>query len=88
MSWKIELEIGAAKALRKMDKSAKKPIVDFIDALQATENPREKGQPLKGELGEYWKYRVGNYRIIAKIFDEKMIIVLVKIGHRKDIYKK
>ncbi len=88
MSWKIELEKNVIKKLRKMDSTAKKRITKFIDALEGSKDPREKGAALTGKLGEYWKYRIGEYRLIVKIFDDRLIIVVVKVGNRKDIYRK
>ncbi len=52
-------------------------------------DPRSIGEALRGdELGSYWKYRVGNYRIIARIFDERVVILVVRLGHRDDVYRR
>ncbi|WP_062471932.1 type II toxin-antitoxin system RelE family toxin, partial [Jeotgalibaca dankookensis] len=56
--------------------------------LVQTDNPRQQGKALKGELKEYWRYRVGNYRLLADIDDDAIKIILIQIGHRKDIYSK
>lgn len=59
----------------------------YLNKLGDTLNPREHGKPLKGNLKDYWRYRVGNYRIIAEIDDAKIRIVIIEIGHRRKIYK-
>ena len=64
-------------------------LVNWINKnLENCENPFFTGKVLKGNLINFWRYRVGDYRIIANIEDEKLIILLVKIGHRRDVYKK
>lgn len=55
--------------------------------LNNNENPREKGKKLKGNLKDYWRYRVGKYRIITEINDEDITIIVINIGHRSDVYK-
>jgi mRNA interferase RelE/StbE len=51
-------------------------------------NPRSIGQALTGELGEFWKYRVGDFRVIAKIEDSRLLILVVRVGDRKEVYKR
>ena len=55
--------------------------------MNNNENPREKGKKLKGNLKDYWRYRVGKYRIITEINDEDITIIVINIGHRSDVYK-
>ncbi|MDO5689404.1 MAG: type II toxin-antitoxin system RelE/ParE family toxin [Tissierellia bacterium] len=77
----------AVKQLKKLDKSIAKIIVHWIEKnLEDCEDPRLKGKPLKGDRGSQWRYRVGNYRLIAEIKDKKLIILIISIGHRKEIY--
>ncbi|WP_272576187.1 type II toxin-antitoxin system RelE family toxin, partial [Providencia sp. PROV235] len=74
-------------SLRKMDKQNARRILDFMDLrIAPLDDPRLSGKPLKGELGEYWRYRVGDYRILCEIIDDELIILAAIIGHRRDIY--
>ncbi|MEI0844547.1 type II toxin-antitoxin system RelE/ParE family toxin [Brachyspira pilosicoli] len=74
------------KSLEKLDRSIQKRILDFLSELEILDNPRIKGKSLKGDLKEYWRYRVGDYRILSKIIDNELIIMVIDIGHRKNIY--
>ena len=87
MVYKIEWKKEALKELEKLDNSIKIQISKFIDKLQKAESPKMLGKPLKDNLAGYWGYRVGNYRIIAEILDDKLVILIVDIGHRKEVYK-
>lgn len=78
------------KTFSKLDKSAQKRIIAFTDELELLENPRItriKGKALKGELSEYWRYRVGDYRLVCEIFDDKMLILCLKVDKRDKVYK-
>ena len=77
----------AKKNFLKLDKPIQKQVQNFIIKLQKSENPRNSGKPLVGNLQGFWRYRVGDYRILCKIIDEKLIISVIEIGHRKEIYK-
>lgn len=85
--WKIKVEPLAAKALKKLENQAKQRIESFIDDLATAENPRSKGKALQGNLKGAWRYRVGDYRLICNIQDDKVIILVLELGHRKDIYQ-
>lgn len=87
MMWKIKVEPLAAKALKKLENQAKQRIESFIDDLATAENPRSKGKALQGNLKGAWRYRVGDYRLICNIQDDKVIILVLELGHRKDIYQ-
>lgn len=87
MVWTINYSDRALKSLRKMDKQNARRIVDFMDLrIAVAANPRKSGRPLKGELGEFWRYRVGDYRILCEIRDEELIILVATIGHRREVY--
>ncbi len=78
----------ALKSLRKMDKQNARRIVDFMDLrIAVLDNPRESGKSLKGELGEFWRYRVGDYRVLCEIRDDELVILAATIGHRRKIYE-
>ncbi|ADG71570.1 type II toxin-antitoxin system RelE/ParE family toxin [Brachyspira murdochii] len=83
---KVSITKTSKKSLEKLDNTIQKRILDFLSDLETLENPRIKGKSLKGELKEYWRYRVGDYRILSKIIDNELIILVIDIGHRKNIY--
>ncbi|EPU3936688.1 type II toxin-antitoxin system RelE family toxin [Morganella morganii] len=87
MAWTINYSERALKSLRKMDKQNARRIVDFMNLrIAALEDPRQSGKSLKGELGEFWRYRIGDYRILCEIRDHELIILAATIGHRKEVY--
>lgn len=89
MVWKIELERSAERDLDKLDPHIAKRILLYLHGRVAKlDNPRLLGEPLTGKrLGEFWKYRVGDYRIICKIEDEVMRVLVVKVGNRREVYR-
>lgn len=90
MAWNIELSPLAEKNLDQLDNPVAKRILKFLfERVAPLENPRSIGEPLTGsKLGDYWKYRVGAYRLISKIEDDKLEILIIKIGNRREVYKK
>lgn len=89
MVWTIKYDENVLKSLSKMDKPIAKRILDFMTKRVSTlENPRTIGEALRGDkLGDYWKYRVGDYRIITHIEDNVMTIMVLRVGNRRDVYK-
>jgi mRNA interferase RelE/StbE len=88
MKYTITFEKKADKQLEKIDKTQQRIIVNWIiKNLEDTDDPRRFGKVLKGNLRNYWRYRVGDYRIIAEINDKDIKIIIIEIGHRKEIYK-
>ena len=88
MSYKLVLSNRARKQLKKMDRLVSVMLLDdLLNKYDGLENPRQHGKALKGELKKYWRYRIGNYRIICDIQDDKMIVLALEIGHRKEIYQ-
>lgn len=88
MSYKIELSDVALKNLRKMDISARKQILVYLrDVLAKVENPRLLGKALTGNLEGFWRYRTGHFWIICKIDDRQLVVIILKIAHRKDVYE-
>lgn len=89
MKYKIIFDKNADKQLKKIDTTQQRIIVNWIAKnLENTHDPRIFGKSLKGNLMDYWRYRVGDYRIIAEINNDEVRILIIEIGHRKDIYKK
>lgn len=83
----IEVTNSAVKQIKKLDKNTKKRIVSFLKKIEKVDNPRSQGKALRGKQGELWRYRTGDYRIICKIEDKEVTVLVVAIGHRKEIYK-
>lgn len=87
--WKIEFDPAAEKELAKLDPQNAKRILKFLhERVAPLNNPRQIGEALKGsKLGEFWKYRVGDYRIISHIEDGNLLILVIKIGNRREVYR-
>lgn len=83
---RIEYTETARKQLKKLDKTMQKKILDYMDEVGQLENPRSRGKALVENMRGLWRYRVGDYRVICEIQDSKIIISVLKIGHRKNIY--
>jgi len=87
MTYRVEYLPQVYKTLEKMDKFTKRIIVEWIEKnLVGCENPRLHGKPLSANRAGQWRYRIGDYRIIAKIEDERLVILVINIGHRREIY--
>jgi mRNA interferase RelE/StbE len=86
LAWTIEFDASVEKELRKLGKPAQQRILKFLRELANKDDPRQSGKALRGKLTKLWRYRCGDYRIICQIQDNEIIIMVVKIGHRKDIY--
>ena len=86
--WKVEFTQDAAKDLRRLDNSVQQQILRYMQERVATgDDPRRFGKPLRGDKKGLWRYRVGNYRIICLLEDEKMIVLILRIAHRSHVYK-
>lgn len=90
MAWKIDFDIQAERDLKKIDRQSATRILRFLhDRIAPLPNPRAIGEALQGpRLGNHWKYRVGDYRIIASIEDAAVRILVVRIGNRREIYRR
>ena len=87
MIWKVEFDDAAVKELRRLDKVAQRTILQYLrERIASEEDPRRFGKPLSGELAGLWRYRVRDYRIICNIEDEKVVVLVVRVAHRKDAY--
>jgi mRNA interferase RelE/StbE len=88
LGWLISLDEGAKSDLAKLDKPVALRITKYLrERLSLLDDPRSVGKPLKGsKLGEFWRYRVGDYRIIASIEDKTLCVLVVHIGGRKNVY--
>ena len=86
--YQVRILESVEKTLSKMDRNTVRIIKNWIiKNLVGTENPRSTGKALQGNLKGIWRYRVGDYRLFAQIEDGELIIILLDVGHRKDVYK-
>ena len=89
MAWKVELDPAAARELARLDPQVARRMLAFLhNRLAVLEYPRSVGEALKGSrLGEFWKYRVGDYRLVARIEDQALQILVIRIGNRREVYR-
>lgn len=88
MVWRIEFDEPAKKELARLDRQVQIQIQRFLRERIATEDdPRRFGESLRGNLSGFWKYRVGDYRIVAEIREEEVLVLVVRIGHRSRVYR-
>ena len=89
MAWKIELDRAAVRELGKLDQQTARRFLAFLHSRVATlDDPRSIGEALKGsKLGEFWKYRIGDYRVIARIEDAALRVLVVRVGSRDKVYR-
>lgn len=89
MAWQVEIAGAANKALKQLDPQVRRRILLFLQQrIAPADDPRAIGEALKGsELGHFWKYRVGDYRIIVDIQDVAITVLVVRIGNRREVYR-
>jgi mRNA interferase RelE/StbE len=89
LAWRIEVTATAEKQLLKIGGTGAKRITTFLRVrIGSLEDPRQTGKALKGaELGSLWRYRVGDYRLICELQDHRLVVLVVEIGHRREIYR-
>ncbi len=89
LAWTVSVSNIAERQLRKLDRPVQKRILDWLnDRIEGCKNPRHFGEPLKGEHAGLWRYRVGGYRILCEIRDQKIVVLVLTVGHRRQIYKR
>lgn len=88
LAWRIELSSSAEKSLSKLDRQTAKRITTFLrERVADSADPRSSGKPLTGPMSGRWRYRVGDYRIVCQIEDGRLLVLVLTIGHRSDIYR-
>lgn len=87
MNWTVRFKLSAEKDLIKLDRKIQIRISKFIQRIIIFENPKHLGEQLRGNLSKFWKYRLGDYRLICDLDYDKFEISILKISHRKNIYK-
>jgi len=86
--WTIEITRTAERQIKKLGHTAQKAVVRFLrERLKTADNPRQWGKPLRGDKKGLWRYRVGDYRLICDIEDERITVLVLEVGHRRDVYK-
>ena len=87
MAWTVEIDGFAEKQLRKLDRQIQKRLTDWLlERIEGCKNPRHFGEPLRGDRAGLWRYRVGDFRIICDIQDEKLVVLALAVGHRRKVY--
>lgn len=88
MIWTIEFLPDVRKELKKLDRKVAARIVDALENRIATlQDPRTLASPLKGQLGGYWRWRVGDHRVIGRVEDERITILVIRVAHRREVYR-
>jgi len=88
LAWTIEYAESAKKQLRKLDKASARRIADFMDErIAPSDDPRGIGKALKGDLGDLWRYRVGDFRVFCAIQDKVLTVLVLQIGNRREVYR-
>ncbi len=88
MAWNLNFEPRSLAELKKLDRAAQKRIVKFLQELISGEaNLRGFGKPLTGDQVGLWRYRIGDYRVVCRIEDESRIVLVLRIAHRKEVYR-
>jgi len=86
LAWTIELTAKADKQIGKMNRRDAARIVKLLDDVAALEDPRTRGHALTGDLGGLWRYRTGDWRAVCRIEDERVLVLVITIGHRREVY--
>lgn len=87
MAWSIEFDEGVEKQLAKLSTANQRRVIDYLEARIATADPRALGQALQGRFAGLWRYRVGDYRIVARLEHDRLVVLVVDVGHRSDVYR-
>jgi mRNA interferase RelE/StbE len=86
--WRVEFDRAAARELRKLGVDAERRVLAYLRTrIAGSGDPRRFGQPLTGDRQGFWRYRVGDYRIVAAIEDDRLVVLVVTVGHRREVYR-
>lgn len=87
--WTIEFEPAAQRELDKLDKPVARRILKFLyERIGKLDNPQQIGEKLQGTLSQFWKYRVGDYRLICSLEHDRLVVLVLRVGHRREIYSR
>jgi mRNA interferase RelE/StbE len=88
LGWTVEIGEFAESQLRKLDRSVRERILNYLtDRIEGCKEPRHFGEALKGDKSGLWRYRVGDYRVICQLQQQRLVVLAVAIGHRSRVYK-
>jgi mRNA interferase RelE/StbE len=88
LAWTIEVLPEAVKELKKLDRTTAARIIKTLEQRIATlDDPRTLGNPLTGDHSGYWRWRIGDYRVVARIEEERITIIVVRVAHRREVYR-
>ena len=88
MAWRIEFLPAAEKELAKLGRAEAKRILQTLKTrIAPLDDPRKLGSALSGELGGLWRWRIGDYRVVARIEDDRITILVVRVAHRREVYR-
>ena len=88
MAWTVEFDAGVEKDLKKLGRTAQQKILSYLETrIAIDEDPRRFGKALKHELSGCWRYRVDDYRVIARIEDSRFVVLVIAVGHRSNVYE-
>lgn len=86
--WRVEFERAAVRDLRKLDADAERRVLRYLrERISGSEDPRRFGHALTGDLQGFWRYRVGDIRIVAAIEDDRFVVLVVTVGHHREVYR-
>nr|WP_317430348.1 type II toxin-antitoxin system RelE/ParE family toxin [Streptococcus lutetiensis] len=88
MAWRIDFTKAADKALRKLDRPTAGRVLDELEEIAKLGDPRSRGKALTGNLAGLWRYRVGDYRVVCDIEDGVLVILVVDVAHRREVYRR
>lgn len=84
--WELETSPQFDRAARKLDRQVVRRIKAYLDEVCELDDPRSRGKGLTGDLTGYWRYRVGDYRVLVEVRDDSLVIIAIALGHRSDIH--
>jgi mRNA interferase RelE/StbE len=88
VQWTVEFDDRARRELRKLDLKVQRDILRYLrDRIQGSADPRQFGKPLRKNLAGLWRYRIGDYRLICRLEEDRFVVLVVKVGHRRAIYE-
>jgi mRNA interferase RelE/StbE len=89
LAWSVEIADTAERQLRKLDRPVRDRILNWLeDRIEGCKNPRHFGEALKGGHAGLWRYRVGDYRILCNILDDRLVVLAIAVGHRREVYRR
>lgn len=87
-NWTLEFTRRALRNLKKLDRGAARRVLDYLGQFEGEDaDPRAQGRALRGPLGDFWRYRVGHYRVLCSIEDETLVVLVVEVRHRSNAYR-